>query len=121
MTFERYRVNLTRIVRELTEHGVVPILSTFPTNESFHGDGAATLVNNIIRETAALELVPLIDLRATTLDYPNNGTDPDGYHMSTPPDGATRFNGNEAIYARTLYELAALQILDDMQTLLVGH
>src|SRR5690606_1197439 len=96
---------------QLTDSGVVPILTTFPTGYTFHNDGSADALNVMVREVAGAEHVPLIDLRDAVVHYPNRGVDVDGFHMSTPPAGRTSFTGNEWIYSRTLYELLALETL----------
>ncbi len=106
-----YRDNLRQILATLTHNGIIPILSTFPTGYTFHNDGSADTLNAMIVQLAAEEHLPLIDLRADTVWYPNRGTDADGFHMSTPPGGKTSFTGNESLYARTLYELRVLEML----------
>ena len=111
---ETYRDHLNCIVTVLADEGVVPIVSTFPTGYTFHNDGSAERLNQMIVEVAAEQHIPLIDLRAETALYPNRGVDVDGFHMSTPPGGTTRFTGNEAVYARTLYELRVLQVLEQL-------
>jgi hypothetical protein len=109
---ESYYSNLENIVSELEESCVVAILTTFPTGYTFHNDGTADELNDMIRELAAAQHLPLIDLRAYTIHYPNRGVDVDGFHMSTPPGGRTSFTGNEMLYARTLYELLVLEMLN---------
>ena len=110
-----YRKNLTQILSTLTEHGIIPILSTFPTGYTFHNDGSADRLNAVIVQIATEQHLPLINLRASTILYPNRGVDVDGFHMSTPTGGKTLFNGNEMVYARTLYELRVLQMLQQLE------
>lgn len=108
---ESFRENLTTIIQQLTDSGVVPILTTFPTGYTFHNDGSADALNAMLREAAGAAHIPLIDLRGAVVHYPNHGVDVDGFHMSTPPAGRTSFTGNEWIYSRTLYELLVLETL----------
>ena len=110
-----YRDNLKQILSTLTDHGVIPILSTFPTGYTFHNDGSADALNAMIVQIAAEQHLPLINLRADTVLYPNRGVDVDGFHMSTPPGGKTSFTGNETLYARTLYELRVLEVLHQLE------
>ncbi|MBA3870486.1 MAG: SGNH/GDSL hydrolase family protein, partial [Anaerolineae bacterium] len=112
---DAYHKNLTQILSALTEHGVIPILSTFPTGYTFHNDGSADRLNAIITQIASDQHLPLIDLRGSTSLYPNQGVDVDGFHMSTPPGGKTSFTGNETLYARTLYELRILEVLHQLE------
>lgn len=109
-----YRENLKHILSTLTQHGIIPILSTFPTGYTFHNDGSADMLNAMIVQIAAEQHLPLIDLRASTILYSNRGVDVDGFHMSTPPGGRTTFTGNETLYARTLYELRVLEMLHQL-------
>lgn len=115
-----YEENLTQILTTLTENGVIPILSTFPTGYTFHNDGSADALNAVIVQVSAEQRLPLIDLRASTTLYPNRGVDVDGFHMSTPPGGRTSFTGNETLYARTLYELRVLEVLDQLEQALAS-
>ncbi|MBI1277741.1 MAG: hypothetical protein GC179_06400 [Anaerolineaceae bacterium] len=110
-----YRDNFTKILSTLTEHGIVPILTTFPTGYTFHNDGSADNLNALIVQIANQQHLPLIDLRGSTVLYPNRGVDVDGFHMSTPPSGKTSFTGNEMLYARTLYELRVLEVLHQLE------
>jgi hypothetical protein len=112
---DSYQENLTQILSTLTTRGVIPIVSTFPTGYTFHNDGSADTLNAMIVQTAAEQRLPLIDLRGSTRLYPNRGVDMDGFHMSTPPGGKTRFTGNETLYARTLYELRVLEALYQLE------
>lgn len=110
-----YQDNLNQILSTLTGHGIIPILTTFPTGYTFHQDGSADQLNTILIQTAAEEHLPLIDLRADTVLYANRGVDVDGFHMSTPPGGKTSVTGNETLYARTLYELHVLEMLHQLE------
>lgn len=120
LSYSFYEDNLTQILAALIENGIIPILSTFPTGYTFHNDGSADALNAIIVRVSAEQHLPLIDLRASTLLYPNRGVDVDGFHMSTPPGGRTSFTGNEMIYARTLYELRVLEVLDQLERALAS-
>lgn len=118
---DSYRENLSQILSILTERGVIPILSTFPTGYTFHNDGSADTLNATIVQMAAEQQLPLINLRASTALYPNRGVDVDGFHMSTPPGGKTSFTGNETLYARTLWELRVLELLSQLEKAVAGR
>jgi hypothetical protein len=115
-----YEENLVQILSTLLDNGIIPILSTFPTGYTFHNDGSADGLNAIIVQISAEHNLPLIDLRASTTLYPNRGVDVDGFHMSTPPGGRTLFTGNETLYARTLYELRVLEVLNQLEQALAS-
>ena len=114
-----YHDNLTQILTTLTQHGVIPILTAFPTGYTFHNDSTADAMNALIIQMAADQHLPLIDLRGSTTLYPNRGVDVDGFHMSTPPGGKSLFTGNETLYARTLYELRVLEMLKQIEQAVV--
>ena len=88
----QYRSNLTRIVQQLSAWGVVPIMSTYPTSDKFT-DGKPQAHNEIVREVARSQRVPLIDARAALYEFDNRGTGPDGYHLSVRDPGQTTFTG----------------------------
>lgn len=110
-----YRSNLYAIVNFLTTNGVVPILTTYPMADAYHGDKKIPTFNNIIREVARARNVPLIDLRAATLSFPDRGVGPDGYHLSYGSNDWTYFVGEENIYGRTLRELLTLQVMHELR------
>ncbi len=65
-----YQDNLKQILSTLTEHGIIPILTTFPTGYTFHNDGSADVLNAMLVQIAAGQHLPLIDLRASILRIP---------------------------------------------------
>lgn len=115
-TDEGFRVNLVKVVRMLKNNGVIPILATYPMADFFNYEGSAPAFNTVIRQVAAAERVPLIDVRAATFGFENRGTGPDGYHLSVPDDAITAFVDNQNVYGRTLYEFQAMQVLYQLHT-----
>ena len=107
---EQYHDNLIKILQFLSDHGVVPILSTFPMADSFN-DGKPQLFNAVIRQIATDNHIPLIDIRSVLYTYANRGMGPDGYHFSVRDTSQTDFTGDEKIYGRTERELLTLQML----------
>jgi hypothetical protein len=77
-------------------------------------DGKPQQFNEIIRDVAADNRVPLIDLRVAVYNYPDHGTGEDGYHLSVRSVEETTFTGDELVYARTTRELLTLQMLYDL-------
>ena len=82
----------------------------------FNEDGKPPRFNDVIRDVARTERIPLIDMRAAAYEYERHGVGPDGYHLSAPGNAYTSFDGDEQHYGRTLYELYALQVLHDLNT-----
>ena len=113
VTLAGYRGNLVQMVEFLSQHGVVPILTTYPMADAF-ADGKPPAFNEVIRDVAADYQLPLIDLRAALYYYENRGCGPDGYHLSVRDINETTFTGDEFVYGRTLRELLTLQMLHDL-------
>ena len=110
-TLVQFTTNLNVIIQQLIDAGVVPIMSTFPTSYSFYNNDLAEIMNDVVRDIAQSQQLPLIDLRDLVENYPNSGVNVDGFHMSSPPEGQTNFTGNQQIYVRTLYEWLVLDTL----------
>ena len=76
--------------------------------------------NAIIRSLAASRSVPLIDLEAAARALPNNGTGPDGYHLSCEVCDFTDLTQDQYIYGRALRDLLTLQMLDALRRNVLG-
>lgn len=119
ITASQYRTNLNRLVRTLSENGVIPILQTFTMADTFN-DGLPQAFVTVIREVATQNNVPLIDVRAQMYDYENRGTGSDGYHLSFRDEYFTSFGGDQETYGRPMRELLTLQVLRDLHAALSG-
>ena len=111
MSTTDYRRNLTQIVDNLSGWGVVPILMTFVTDERLNGSGIPGRYNNVVREVARVEAVPLIDIRAGVYDFDNHGASPDGWHLSENEHMLTVFTGDERNFGRPRRDLLTLEVL----------
>jgi uncharacterized protein YraI len=109
-TEQQFEYNLTSLLRFLADHGVVPILTTYPMSDTFN-DGKPQTFNAVIRDVATELNVPLMDVRSVLHNYTNHGTGPDGYHLSVRDPEWTGFGGDELTYGRTMRELLTLQML----------
>lgn len=114
LTAEQYYDNMTMIVDYLADHGVIPILGTWPTADIFNGNNLPQLFNEEIRAVARAQNVPLLDFRAALYNYDNHGTGPDGYHLSVRDPSRSELGGDELLYGRAYRELMSLQILYDL-------
>lgn len=105
-----YRQSMQAVVDLSIARGVVPILTTFPNGPGYY-DSESETFNAIIRDIAAAEQIPLINLRSAAQRLPNNGCGSDRYHLSA---GGNRLNftGEEWEYGLTLRNLLTLQALD---------
>jgi hypothetical protein len=114
MSATQFNTNMTTIVDYLADHGVIPILGTWPTADHFNANNLPQLFNEEIRDVARTQNVPLLDFRAALYNYDNHGTGPDGYHLSVRDPSRSELGGDELTYGRTYRELMSLQILYDL-------
>jgi hypothetical protein len=119
ITADQFERNMTRIVRTLSDNGVIPILTTYPMADWF-ADGNPQAFNLRIRAIAAAQRVPLMDVRHALIGFQNRGTGPDGFHLSYGDAFYMSFNGDEFIYGRTRRELMTLQMLTDLRNAVAG-
>ncbi len=116
LTTREFNANLTQIVQYLSRNGVIPILQTWPTADTFNGNNRPQLFNEEIRAVAARQNVPLLDFRSALYNYANHGTGSDGYHLSVRDETRSELTGDELIYGRTYREWQSLQILYDLMS-----
>lgn len=117
---DEFRTYLNQIVVQLVNSGVIPILNTFPIAEQleFLYDPE---FNTIVREAAINNRVPLLDLQQRTLNFPNQGTGGDGYHLSYEQYEFISFAAPlVATYGRNFRELVTLQMLDEIMHKVMG-
>jgi uncharacterized protein YraI len=111
MTPYEFDFYMRQIVTESIEAGVIPILSTFPGNQAFPNH---TIVYNQVVVRIALDFdIPLINLWLALEALPNQGLEPDGFHLGEPAYGTACFL--TAPYTSTGYvtrNLVTLQTLD---------
>lgn len=111
-TGDQFRADMNQVVNISVEMGVVPILTTIPNRP----DVANRVVtfNDIVRDIAQEQQLPLIDYYEFTKNLPNSGLTGDNVHPSIPPAGyleAGRFSDNNLRYGYTVRNLATLQAL----------
>lgn len=115
---EEYRAAMEQVIATSISFGVIPVLTTFPNGGGYY-DNECEQFNNVIRDLASANGLPIIDLRAAAGRLPNNGVGPDKYHLSV---GGNRvnFTGEEWQYGLTLRDLLTLQALDLLRRDLMG-
>ena len=118
-TFEiRYRYILT----DTLGLDILPILITKADDmEAVEGGAPAGYINGIIERLSREYDVPLLNLRRVTNGLPDHGCAADGFHYSTPPDGAVAdFTGDHLQYGFNVRNLTALQALDWVRREVIG-
>ncbi|NDJ78671.1 MAG: SGNH/GDSL hydrolase family protein [Chloroflexi bacterium] len=109
--FDVYVQNFHNAMRLLTARGVIAIMTTYAVALEGGCWESTPAYTAIIRDMAFDYHMPLIDLPAYTQSLPDQGMEPDGWHLSYPRDYFTSFAGGEAVYGNTLRELLTLQML----------
>ena len=100
------------IVNETISRGIIPVLNTFPSTPEFLWDKSLQF-NDAIRNLAAREQIPLIDLWQATQALPGHGvSSEDHFHLSSRGDGFINLNGEENRFGLTMRNLVTLQALE---------
>ena len=110
---DAYRANMTRIVADSLEAGVIPVLSTIPPRMQF--EGQVNDLNRILVEIATEYGVPISDYAAAMKLLPNYGLSEDGVHPSWPtgdPVLSADFSATNLNFGYTLRNLMILESLD---------
>ncbi len=102
---------MREIVRETIDAGVIPILSTFSGNQGFWN---RTILYNQIVVRIALDFdIPLINLWLALESLPNQGLEPDGFHLGEPAYGTACYLTTPYLSAGyTTRNLVTMQTLD---------
>jgi hypothetical protein len=111
-TPQQYRQNLQRIVDISVENGIIPLLSTIPDRPEMPATIAA--FNQVVRELAETNKLPLWDYHAALQLLPNQGLAYDNLHPSSPPapyQAAANFQRQNLQYGYVVRNLTALQLL----------
>jgi uncharacterized protein YraI len=109
-----YEGYMNSIVQNTINHGVIPVLTTFPNRQDFHWNESVEF-NDIIRRIASREQIPLIELRDPALALPDSGVKEDKYHLTQKDSDQIAFNQDEYQWALPLRDLLTLQMLDTIR------
>ena len=111
MTPAQFNFYLRYIVRDAMDHGVLPLLSTFPENKALAVQSRQ--INQIVLTIGKEKSLPVMNLQEALKDLPNNGIDNDGIHLTIPPgEGSGYFTDENLKYGYTVRNLVTLQALD---------
>lgn len=107
-----YNYFLRTLVAETIDHGVLPLLNTFPTRPE--DPDKSLLLNRIVAQVAADYDVPLINLNQALAPLPHQGVDPnDTIHLSVPADQQVDYFTPEHLQSGfTMRNLVTLQALE---------
>lgn len=109
--FDVYLENFNSAMQFLTAHGVIAVLTTYTVALEGGCWESTRAFTAVIRDMASSYEMPLIDLPDYVQPLPDQGMEPDGWHLSYPANFHISFAGGEAQYGNTKRELLTLQML----------
>ncbi len=111
LTTDEFRTQMTQIVRETLDYGVIPVLSTFSANPEGSNWYKSIGFNQAVIDIANQFNVPVINLWSAARALPRYGVGDDDVHL-TVAGGSVRLRGQESRYGASLQNLLVLVTLD---------
>ena len=113
---QEYEQAMRRIIEISVAHGVIPVLTTFPV----WPDGDVRTTNRFTFNTILVALsreydVPLMNFWLASQSVQHSGVSVDHVHLTEIGNNWTSFNGDQFQYGMTMWNLVALQMLDQLQ------
>lgn len=112
MTPYEFDFYMRSLVEDTISLGVIPILSTFPGNQGFWNK--TILYNQIVVRIARDYDVPLINLFRALNELPNDGLEPDGFHLGEPLGHPADLAGDNLRTGYPTRNLVTLQTLKNV-------
>lgn len=111
-----YEQAIRRIIEISIADGVIPVLTTFPV----WPDGDVRTTNRFAFDTILVNLareydVPLMNFWLASQSVQHSGVGVDHVHITEVGNNWTSFNGDQFQYGMTMWNLVALQTLDQIQ------
>jgi hypothetical protein len=116
LSAQQYERDMRQIIQMSLDYGVIPVVTTFPiwpdgdvrTQNRFE-------FNRILVNLAHQYDVPLMNFWLAAQSVQHSGVGVDNVHISERGDTWTSFNGDQYQWGMTMWNLAALQTLDQVQ------
>jgi uncharacterized protein YraI len=117
---QQYEQAMRRIIEISIDRGVIPVLTTMPVLPGDYAprDAARIDFNMILVNLAREYHIPLMNLWLATESVAQHGIGVDFVHLSERGDNWTDFNGEETQWGFTMWNLVALQTLDQLRAAL---
>lgn len=120
LSVEDYRTNMQWIIDTSIEMGVIPVLSTIPYRRG--AEEKVDAYNNLLRQMAAENRIPLIEYAGVMATLPNQGLDSSRKHPTAVPRnqyrGSAIFTYENLHYGFTMRNLMTLQMLHTIKSVL---
>lgn len=114
---DQYRAQMSQIVQQTLERGIIPVLSTFSSVREEDTWFQAVRFNIILLDIAESYDVPIINLWSAARALPRNGIGEDTIHLTTA-GASVDLNGLESRYGISLQNLIVLCTLDRIREVL---
>ena len=110
-----YENAIRRIVEISLDRGVIPVLTTFPIWPEDGRTQSRFAFNETLVRLASEYNVPLLNFWRAAQSVEHSGVSVDHVHITERGDMWTSFNGDEYSYGMTMWNLVALQMLEQIQ------
>jgi hypothetical protein len=111
LSLAEYEYFMRLIVHDSIDHGVIPVLNTFPGDP--RDPAKANQFNRIVYMVANDYGVPVMNLWLALQDLPNSGRNTNTAYLSYLPGVSTAvFEGDNMDFGHTMHNLITLQTLD---------
>ncbi len=115
-----FRNFLEQVVSSTLQHGIIPVLMTFPSHPAYLWEQSLAF-NVVIADIAQREQLPLVNLWRASRALPEYGLAPDYFHLSRSGNRWLSFTGEERLWGVTLQNLLALQTLELLRSNLLAR
>ena len=112
-TPESFEQDMQAIINYTSEMGIIPIVSTIPNRPEVAQQ--VIRFNDVIRQLAIENNIPLIELYNATISLPNHGLTSDNVHLSSPPAGIQATGSFDPVnlqYGYVMRNFVTLSVLD---------
>jgi hypothetical protein len=116
LSAQQYEQDMRQIIQTSLDYGVIPVVTTFP----IWPDGDVRTQNRFEFDRILVNLaheydVPLMNFWLAAQSVQHSGVGVDHVHISERGDNWTSFSGDQYQWGMTMWNLAALQTLDQLQ------
>ena len=120
-----FKTQLTAIIRQAVDRGVIPVISTIPAQLEAGLSGRVASYNQAIVDVAAAEQVPLWNYWLSVKNLPNQGISSDRVHPSiyvnSGDSQAANFSATGLRYGYNMRNLTALQVLAKVKQIVIDN
>jgi hypothetical protein len=113
-TPDKFKEYANWVIQSSKDLGVIPVMNTFDSNPNYYWEKSLQF-NNILLDIAEEKSVPIINFWLAAQPLPNEGLQPDNFHLTAREDQFQSFNGDQNQFGLTMRNLLTLQMLDTLR------